>query len=133
MEPIRRGPSRSSVEQPEGSTVQRENEAAASLLEKAARLEHAGESERAATVLERALRVAPEDPRIWQRLAALRLHQGQADQAENLAKKSNLLAGEDPGLQARNWRIIADARRAVGDGVGARIADQRAEELASGR
>lgn len=81
----------------------------------------------AAVSLERALRIEPRNPVLWNRLAGVRLQQGQYRQAEQLAAKSSSLAGEDRLLQARNWRLIARARRALGDDRGAAEAERRAE------
>ncbi|MGM0676250.1 tetratricopeptide repeat protein [Ectothiorhodospira marina] len=92
----------------------------------------AGDADGAAAALERALRIAPDDARLWQRLAAVRLEQGQPNQAVNLAGRSNALARGDRELQARNWRIIAEARRRMGDATGARDAEERARSLAPG-
>lgn len=91
-----------------------------------------GDTDGAAAALERALRIAPDDARLWQRLAAVRLEQGQPEQAQNLAGRSNALARGDRALQARNWRIIAEARRRMGDAAGARDAEERARSLAPG-
>lgn len=81
----------------------------------------------AAASLERALRIEPRNPVLWNRLAGVRLQQGQYRQAEQLAAKSNSLAGDDRLLQARNWRLIARARRQLGDERGAAEAERRAE------
>jgi Tfp pilus assembly protein PilF len=86
--------------------------------------------ERAAATLERALRIDPQDPYSWHRLASLRLRQDRPAQAEALARKSNLLAGEDPALRARNWKIVAVALRETGDETGARIAEREAARAA---
>ncbi|TVQ72793.1 MAG: tetratricopeptide repeat protein [Chromatiaceae bacterium] len=91
-----------------------------------------GDADGAAAALERALRIAPDDARLWQRLAAVRLEQGQPEQAVNLAGRSNALARGDQALQARNWRIIAEARRRMGDHAGANEAEERARSLAPG-
>ncbi|MCG5493771.1 tetratricopeptide repeat protein [Ectothiorhodospira variabilis] len=91
-----------------------------------------GDADGAAAALERALRIAPDDARLWQRLAAVRLEQGQPEQAVNLAGRSNTLARGDQALQARNWRIIAEARRRMGDHAGANAAEERARSLAPG-
>ncbi|EHQ51747.1 TPR repeat-containing protein [Ectothiorhodospira sp. PHS-1] len=93
----------------------------------------AGQPERAAAALERALRIAPDDARLWHQLAMVRLHQGQADEAESLAAKSNGLARSDRALQSDNWRIIAQARRLRGDERGAMEALERARALQPGR
>jgi hypothetical protein len=64
----------------------------------------------AAASLERALRIEPNNAGLWSRLAEVRLRQGDKAQAEQLALKSNGLAGADAALRARNDRIIAQAR-----------------------
>ena len=81
----------------------------------------------AEATLERALRIAPRDPRLWQQLAQIRLQQGQYRQAESLAARSNTWAGSDNALRAENWSLIAQARDARGDSEGARAAQQNAE------
>lgn len=83
----------------------------------------------AAASLERALRIEPRNPVLWNRLAGVRLQQGQYRQAEQLAAKSNSLAGDDRLLQARNWRLIARARRQLGDERGAAEAERRAGDF----
>lgn len=92
-----------------------------------------GQPERAAAALERALRIAPDDARLWHQLAMVRLHQGAAGEAESLAAKSNSLARSDRALQSDNWRIIAQARRLRGDERGALEALERARALQPGR
>ncbi|MGH8746797.1 MAG: tetratricopeptide repeat protein, partial [Burkholderiales bacterium] len=81
----------------------------------------------AEATLERALRIAPRDARLWQQLARIRLQQGQYQQAESLAARSNTWAGGDNALRAENWNLIAQARDALGDSAGARDAQQNAE------
>lgn len=99
------------------------------LLSDAGRQARSGSLDGAAAALERAVRIDPHNATIWSRIAEVRLQQGQPQQAENLAKKSNTLAGRDPRLQARNWHIIAQARRQSGDGTGAEAAEQTAADL----
>ncbi len=76
--------------------------------------------------LERALQIAPRNPLLWQRLAAVRYSQGRYRQAETFAAKSNAFAVGDAPIQALNWRIIAAARQALGDRAGALKALQQA-------
>lgn len=93
-----------------------------------------GELAGAAASLERAIRIAPREPELWYRLALVRERQGQYGQAEDLASKSNALAGSNrPELSRDNWRLIARCRRAVGDLAGARAAERRADEQAPHR
>jgi len=88
----------------------------------------AGQLARAAASLERALRIEPRNPRLWQELARVRLKQGDFAQAESVAARSNSWAGDDDQLRAENWRLIARAREARGDTAGARAALELAEK-----
>ena len=80
----------------------------------------AGRLANAAATLERALRIEPRNPRLWQELARVRLKQGEYAQAESTAQRSNSWAGNDNALRAENWRLIAQSREARGDSAGAR-------------
>ncbi len=102
------------------------NEAVVALLDSAAGYVGSGELEKAAAALERALRIEPRNASIWYDLAQIRLHQGQYQQAESMATKSNSLAGDDRGLRERNWKLIALARRAMGNQAGADAAEAQA-------
>jgi tetratricopeptide (TPR) repeat protein len=79
--------------------------------------------------LERALRIEPRNPVLWQELARQHLAQGDYDQAESLAARSNSWAGSNRPLRAANWHLIRDARLARGDAAGAQLAEDRAREL----
>jgi Tfp pilus assembly protein PilF len=74
----------------------------------------AGRLSNAAASLERALRIEPRNPRLWQELARVRLKQGEYAQAESTAARSNSFAGSDTALRAENQRIIEQARAASG-------------------
>lgn len=77
--------------------------------------------------LERALRISPRNAPLWNHLAQVRLDQGNHQLATELASKSNALAHpERKQLRRENWLIIARAKRAMGDGAGARRAEQEA-------
>jgi tetratricopeptide (TPR) repeat protein len=88
-----------------------------------------GKLDAAAASLERALRIEPHNPALWQELAKLRLQQRQPDQAASLAAKSNAFAGNNKSLRAGNWRIIGEARAQKGDDQGAQDALNKAAEL----
>lgn len=109
------------------------SDAVATLMAAADRQLVSGDPDGAAASLERALRIDARDARLWQRLAVVRLEQDKPAQAEAMAARSNGLAGGDRELMARNWRIIAAARRMAGDEAGAREADARANALAGAR
>jgi hypothetical protein len=99
------------------------------LLERADSYQASGDFGAEAATVERALRIEPGNARLWNRLASVRLKQGKPRQAEQLALRSNALAGADTGLQRRNWRLVARARWAMNDSAGARSAEKRAREL----
>lgn len=99
------------------------------LLGQAEQQANAGELESAAASLERAIRIDPRNAVLWHHLATVRLSQGESAQAEQLAVKSNSLATGNTIQQARNWRLIAQARREQGNADGAVTAENRALEL----
>ena len=104
-----------------------QNAGVLSLLDQADRQTAAGQLPAAGASLERALRIEPRNPVLWQKLAQVRLEQGGYRQAENLAEKSNALAPGNHRLRAENWRIIGQARQRLGDQAGADAALQRME------
>jgi tetratricopeptide (TPR) repeat protein len=106
-----------------------ENVAVAGLMESARADAAAGRLSTAAASIERALRIEPRNPRLWQELARVRLQQEQFGQAESVAARSNSFAGTDNALRAENWRLIAQSREARGDADGARAARDSAEKL----
>jgi tetratricopeptide (TPR) repeat protein len=88
-----------------------------------------GRSEQAVASIERALRIEPRNPFLWQALAGTHLYQNLPDQAESTAQKSNSLARGNPYVEIENWRLIALARQARGDPDGARQAEAQADAL----
>ena len=109
-----------------------DNRAVAMLWDEAESARRENRTGDAVAALERALRLAPEDPVLWSRLAEMRLRQRDFAVAENLAAKSNALAGDRRLLRYRNWLLIAEARSRRGDEVGAREAREQASRLRSG-
>ena len=103
--------------------------AVVALLDTAERQANAGDLEAASASLERAIRIDPRNAVLWYHLATVRLAQGDAQAAEQLAAKSNSLAPGNSVQQARNWRLIARARTAQQDVAGAAAAEQRARAL----
>jgi tetratricopeptide (TPR) repeat protein len=85
--------------------------------------QRAGDYANASASLERALRIAPDDPALWHQLAGVRLEEGRYAMVTELAAKSNSLADPaDRALRRANWSLIAEARKALGDSAGAREA-----------
>lgn len=105
------------------------NPAIKDLWAQAEQARKAGDYDNAALTLERILRIAPDEAVIWSRLAEVRLLQGSASQAENLAAKSNAMSLDNPLLNYRNWLIIARARKLAGNDVGAQEAEYTANSF----
>lgn len=105
------------------------NQAVAALLDSADKYVKSNQLDKAGASLERALRIEPRNAGIWHDLAQIRLHQGQYQQAESLASKSNNLASGNRTLQARNWKVIASARKSSGNVGGAEEAEAQAAQL----
>jgi Flp pilus assembly protein TadD len=81
----------------------------------------------AAASLERALRIDPQNPWTWYRLAVVRFQQGQLGQAEQFARKADTLAGTDTDVRARSWRLISLVKEREGDPAAARAARNKAQ------
>ena len=107
----------------------RENVAIAGLVDSARADAAAGRLPNAAAALERALRIEPRNPRLWQELARVRMKQGDYSQAESLAQRSNTWGGTDNRLRAENWTLISQSRQARGDAEGARKALDLANQI----
>ncbi|HIP52484.1 MAG TPA: hypothetical protein EYH03_00535 [Chromatiales bacterium] len=90
------------------------------LLEEAEGQRQAADYLAAVATLERALRIEPRNPLLWNRLAWIRLEQGQYPLASSLAAKSSALAGSDARLKRENSEIIARARNAQAGSGGLR-------------
>ncbi len=87
-----------------------------------------GDLDRAAATLERAIRIASNDPVPWLKLAELRFELGNLIQAENLARRSLSFAASGPSARLA-WRLIADIKALQGDAVAARQAREKAEQI----
>lgn len=96
------------------------------LLTTAQQQQGSGDLNGASSSLERAQRVAPREPQVLYRLAQVRLAQGDAPQAEQLARRGLTYANGRASLQASLWGLIAQAREKQGDAAGAALARQKA-------
>jgi len=96
------------------------------LLTTAQQQQGGGDLNGAASSLERAQRIAPREPQVLYRLAEVRLAQGDAAQAEQIARRGLTYAGGRPQLQASLWELIAQTREQQGDPQGAAQARERA-------
>jgi len=112
-----------------GSPPDSSTKAVSSLVESARADASEGRLDSAAASMERAIRLAPRNARLWQELARLRLKQGEFAQAEHVALRSNSLIRGDAGLRVANWEIIAQAREGRGDAAGASSARALAKQI----
>ncbi len=96
------------------------------LLTSAQQLQGSGDLDGASSSLERAQRIAPREPQVLYRLAEVRLAQGDAAQAEQLARRGLTYASGRSALQAGLWGVIAQARERQGDAAGAAQAREHA-------
>lgn len=102
-----------------------------SLLEQADQLSTAGDLTGASSRLERAQRIAPDEPEVYFQLASVRLEQGQFDEAANIASQAVDLAGSDTAMKRDLYTLVARAREAAGDTAGASQARQMARSFGS--
>ena len=119
-------PAQDSVQDPNRIRHVVANPAVKDLWDQAEAARAAGDYDTAALLLERALRIEPNDAVMWSRLAEIHLFQGNSQQAENMAAKSNAMTVDNATLNYRNWLIIARARSLRGDDIGAQEAEYTA-------
>ena len=108
---------------------EKSNPAVVALLDTADQYSAAGQNNRAVASLERAIRIDPKNPLLWNKLGYLHLQEKNWVQAIAMAKKSNVLAVHDRPLQAKNWLIIAQARGSLGDSIGSQQAMEMVRQL----
>ncbi len=86
-----------------------------------------GNVQSATTTIERAIRIEPRNPTLYYKLALLRLKESRPRLAEDLAKKSALLASNDTRLKKHSWLLIAKAREMQKNFEGAKEAKAKAD------
>ena len=96
------------------------------LLTTAKQQQNGGDFNGAASSVERAQRIAPREPQVLYRLAEVRLAQGDASQAEQLAQRGLGYSNGQSALQAGLWDLVARARAQQGNTAGAEEARRRA-------
>jgi tetratricopeptide (TPR) repeat protein len=101
----------------ERSAPSQSNSASTTLIETASRQYEAGQLDQAAATLERALHIQPNNPATLHYLGVLRLQQGQYQQAETLAVRSNMRVGRNVELRNRNFQLIQAAQQAKASGT----------------
>jgi tetratricopeptide (TPR) repeat protein len=88
-----------------------------------------GNLEVASATIERAIRIEPRNANLYYKLALVRLNQSKPRLAEDLAKKSALLAAGDSTLKKHSWLLIAHARELQNNFKGAKEARAKANRL----
>ncbi|WP_052700720.1 hypothetical protein [Methylocucumis oryzae] len=86
-----------------------------------------GNLQSASTTIERAIRIEPRNATLYYQLAVLRLKESKPRLAEDLAKKSALLAANDTQLKKHSWLLIAKARELQKNFDGAKEAKAKAD------
>ncbi len=109
-------------------TIQSTHHVVVALLSDAESSYQGGRLDESVSIIERALRIEPRNPLLLYKLAVIRLQQGQPELAENLAKKSELLAVGNRQLKKKNWLLIAEVRMQLGDLQGAEKARNKAQK-----
>jgi cytochrome c-type biogenesis protein CcmH/NrfG len=85
--------------------------ATAALLEQSRQQSATGDYAMATSSLERALRINPRDAELWCELGRVKLRQGDAAQAQNMAQRGLAVAGTDVDGRAGCEAVLAEARR----------------------
>lgn len=99
--------------------------AIAELLARAEQSSAQGQHDAARASLERAVKIAPRDAELWQKLAMVSYAQGDWAQAKSLAERSNSFAAPGSALAARNWTLIGNAELKLGNQSAAASAFER--------
>lgn len=88
--------------------------------------------DRAQASLERAVKLAPSNSVVWQKLARTQMHSGDLTRAREVAQRALTLAPANSAEQASAWSLIADIEQARGDGAAARAARDSALAIGTG-
>jgi len=102
------------------------DDAVLALLTTAQQQKEAGNLNEAAASAERAQRIAPSEPRVLYMLSVIRLQQGDAEVAEQLARRAlSYTPDSQTELRSNLWEVVAQARDKQGDQVGGDQARQQ--------
>ena len=100
---------------PPPSKGDRAANATLALLNQSERLRLNGDIPAAISTVERAIRLDPNNAKLWLELGRLQLSAGKEAQAEQLVRKSIALVRDDPGTEQAAWLTLADISEAKGD------------------
>tara|TARA_E500000178_G_scaffold201598_1_gene199346 strand:+ start:1115 stop:1798 length:684 start_codon:yes stop_codon:yes gene_type:complete len=99
------------------------------LLEKAKEANRIGQNKEAIAILKRAQRISATEPEIFFQLAKVHLEQERYENAAMIAEKGLSYAGSDRAIMRDLYVLIARAKDALNDKVGANRAKRMAREL----
>ncbi len=88
-----------------------------------------GDLDTSVKLVERAMRIDARNPVVTYKLANIRLKQDKPRLAENLAKKTVLLAANNPAIKKKSWLLISEARKKQRNFHGANEARVKAENI----
>jgi cytochrome c-type biogenesis protein CcmH/NrfG len=94
--------------------------ASRSLLQQSQVQQETGDYAQAAASLERAIRIDPSHAMLWVELGRVRLIEGDDKQAEQIGRKAQSLAAEDPYRESESLQLVIDSLRSQGRYIEAR-------------
>lgn len=103
-----------------------EKKAVRGLINKAQKQSASGKHQAACVTLERAIRVDSSNPLVWRNMAIVKYRMRDYAAAESMSLRSLSFVHNRGSLYRNNWKLIADARRAMGDKAGAKKAIEKA-------
>ncbi|MCJ8297348.1 MAG: tetratricopeptide repeat protein [Pseudomonadales bacterium] len=108
-------------------TASVQNQATIALLNTAKYQTTSGKLRAAQSSLERALRISPKDPEVYQSLGEVHRQLGEFAQAEQFVLKGIAVAAGQSSKLRRLWSALAKIRSQAGDTVGANQAFQKSQ------
>lgn len=105
------------------------SQAVVSLMSQASKARAEGKYDQASSALERAVKIEPRNYFVWSALGRVYLDKKLYDNAESIALKANSLARGNIYVELENWKVISEARDALGDSVGALQALSKIDEI----
>jgi tetratricopeptide (TPR) repeat protein len=103
--------------------------AVTALLAQAEASQTQGQHRQAQQHVQRAQRIAPDDPFVYHKLAEIHFDLESYALAEQVALKGISVANEQPVLLKKLWLLLAETRSAVGDISGAKAAKNKASQF----
>jgi predicted Zn-dependent protease len=103
--------------------------AVAALLAQAEEAQTQGQHRQAQQQVQRAQRIAPNDPFVYFKLAQIHFDLESYALAEQVALKGISVANEQPSLLKKLWLLLAETRSAVGNINGEKAARNKANQL----